>query len=72
MTRPIPEWRRAWRLLSVQAAAVAVAFGLMPPDMQAGILAALGVTPERAPAVLGVVFLVARLVSQTPADIGKS
>ena len=28
----IPNWRRAWRMFSVQVAAVAVAWGAMPPD----------------------------------------
>lgn len=60
----IVDWRRAWRMLSVQAAAIAVTFGLLPPDQQAAILAALGVPAERLPLVLGLLFLAARLLHQ--------
>ena len=61
---PIPEWRRAWKLLSVRVGALAIGFGLMPPDMQAAILAVLGVPAERAPAILGVLFILGRITSQ--------
>lgn len=67
----IVDWRRAWRMLSVQAAAIAVTIGLLPPDQQAAILAALGVPAERLPLVLGLLFLAARLLHQGalhPAD----
>lgn len=60
----IPEARRAWRFLTVQIGALAVIFGLLPPDQQAAILDWLGVAPERVPAVLGAAFIVARLWSQ--------
>lgn len=60
----IVDWRRAWRMLSVQAAAIAVTIGLLPPDQQAAILAAVGVPPERLPLALGLLFLAARLLHQ--------
>lgn len=60
----IVDWRRAWRMLSVQAAAVACTIGLLPPDQQAALLAAVGVPPERLPLVLGLLFLAARLLNQ--------
>jgi hypothetical protein len=60
----IPNWRRSWRMLSVQVAALAVLFGSLPPDQQSAILAWLGLAPERIPAVLGGLFMVTRLVSQ--------
>lgn len=60
----IPNWRRAWRMFSVQVAAVAVAWGAMPPDAQAAVLAAIGIGPERVPAVLGALFLLGRLIDQ--------
>lgn len=63
----IPNWRRAPRMFSVQVASLAVAWGLMPPDMQTAMLAALGVGPERIPAVLGLLFLAGRLVDQPKA-----
>lgn len=62
--RPIPQWRRAWRMLSVQAAALAVGWGLLPADAQAAILDLVGVPANRVPAVLGLMMLLGRLVDQ--------
>jgi hypothetical protein len=60
----IQNWRQAWRMLSVQVAAVAVGWGLLPPDQQAALLAFVGIGPERVPAVLGLLFLAGRLIDQ--------
>jgi hypothetical protein len=60
----IPEWRSAWRMFSVQLASLAVAFGLLPPNAQTAVLAAVGVTPEQLPAALGLLFIATRLLSQ--------
>lgn len=57
-------WRRAWRMLSVQAAALACAVGLLPADQQAALLATIGVPEHRLPLALGLLFLAARLVGQ--------
>ena len=62
--KPIPNWRNAWRMLTVQIATLALGFGLLPPDQQAALLGALGITPERVPAVIAALFLAARLVDQ--------
>ena len=64
----IPNWRRAWRMLSVQAAAVAVTVGLLPPDQQAAVLAAVGIPPERLPLAVGLLFIAARLIGQPAVD----
>lgn len=60
----IPEWKRAWRFLSMRVAAGAVVFGLLPPDQQAAILAAIGIEPGRIPAVIGGLFMAGRLLAQ--------
>lgn len=60
----IPEWRRAPRMLSVQMAALAVAWGVLPVDTQSAILALVGVPEQRVPAVLGLLMLVGRLIDQ--------
>ncbi len=60
----IPNASRAWRMLSVQVAALAVIFGALPVDQQSAILSMLGIGPERIPAVLGLAVIVARLVQQ--------
>ncbi len=65
--RLTPEWRRAWRWLSVQVAAVATVYGLLPIDQQRAILELLHVPAERITAVIGLAFLVARLLAQPAA-----
>lgn len=67
----IPNWRRAWRMLSVQVATVAVAWGAMPVDAQTAVLSALGIGPERVPAVLGALFLLGRLIDQPKTREGE-
>jgi hypothetical protein len=60
----IPNWRNAWRMLTVQISAAAVVFGSLPVEAQGAVLDAVGVSPARVPAVLGVALLVARLIAQ--------
>ena len=62
--RLIPNARAAWQMLSVRAAAVAVAFGALDPVSQAGILSILHIPENRAVGVAGLAFLVARLIGQ--------
>lgn len=69
--KPIPNWRQSWRMLSVQVAAAAVAWGSLPPEMQTAVLTALGVGPERVPAVLGALFLLGRLIDQPKTREGQ-
>ena len=61
---------RAWRLLTVQVAAVAVVWGSLPVDMQTTILAAIGIDAARIPAILGLLFMAARLIKQPGAING--
>ena len=58
---------RAWRLLSVQIAAIAVAWGLMPGPQQSAILDWIGLGQDKVPTVLGVMFLLARVIKQPKA-----
>lgn len=63
----IPNWRRAWRMASVQVAALAIGFGMLPPDLQVAMLSAIGVSQDRIPSVLGAVFLMLRMIDQPKA-----
>ena len=56
--------KQAPKLLSVQLAAVSVALGSIPPEVQASMLDAVGVPASRVPAILGILMLLARLVAQ--------
>jgi hypothetical protein len=60
----IQQWRRAWRLLSVQVAGAAVLFGALPAETQAAVLDMVGLPPSRLPAVLGLLMIVGRLLAQ--------
>ena len=62
--KPIPDWKQSWRLLSVQVAGLAVVFGLLPMDQQTAILEWIGIAPERIPAVIGGLFVLARITKQ--------
>ena len=73
MKRPelIPDWRSAWRYLSVQLSVALTFFGLMPEKQQAAILDMLGAALEmlgvpsyRIVAVVGVIGIVVRLLAQ--------
>lgn len=64
MMKLIPEWRRAWRMLSVQVAGAAVLFGTLPAETQAAMLDLVGLPPSRLPAVLGLLMIVGRLLAQ--------
>ena len=60
----IDDVKSAWRMSSVWAGAAAIAFGSLPPESQAGILAWLHVPASQVPAVLGLVFIFTRLTKQ--------
>ncbi len=67
--KPIPEWRRAWRMASVQVAGAAVLLGALPAEQQAALLAIVGIGPERLPALMGLAVIVARLIDQPRARV---
>lgn len=66
MRRPrlIPQWRRAWRWLSMHVATVAIGWGVLPPDWQVVVLSVAHVPEGRMPLVLGLLMVAARLVDQ--------
>ena len=63
--KPIPEWREAWRYASVQVAAGAAMVGLLAPDQLAALLDWVGIGAERAPLVLGLAFILARVLQRS-------
>lgn len=66
----IPEWRKAWKLASVQVASIAVLWLALPADTQAAILSAAGVRAESLVGIVGALVIVARLIAQ-PGPAGK-
>ncbi len=62
--RLIPQWRRAWRMASVQIAAVIAAWAVLPPDAQAAAVALVGIPADKVPGILAVLLIVARLIDQ--------
>lgn len=60
----IPEWRRAWRMLTVQIGALAVVWVALPAETQASLLRLAGLSEDQLPGLVGVLVILARLVSQ--------
>lgn len=69
--RLIENWRRAWRMASVQLAGVIVAWSSLPPEAQAAAVGVIGVPAERVPGILAVLLIAARLIDQ-PKTRGKA
>ena len=66
----IDNWRAAWRMFTMQIAALALTFGLMSADLQSAVLDAIGVPPSRVPAIIGGLFIVGRLIRQPAVQEG--
>lgn len=64
----IPDARSAWRFASVRLAMFAVVWGLTPAETQAAILGYVGVSPESMPAIIGILFIVARVLTMATPD----
>jgi hypothetical protein len=60
----IPEWRRAWRMLSVQVGALAVLWVALPAETQAAVLRLLGIDAQHLPGLVGVAVILGRLIAQ--------
>lgn len=62
--RLIPNYRRAWRMASVQIAGLIAAWAVLPPEAQAAAVSLIGVPPDKVPGILAVLLIVARLIDQ--------
>ncbi len=63
--RLIPEWRRAWRMLSMIFSALAVAWLALPAEAQATVLRMVpGMTEERLAGLLILLAMVGRVIQQ--------
>lgn len=56
--------RRAPKMISMWVGTGAILFSTLPADQQAAILAVIGLGPQHATAVIGVLFMLARLLPQ--------
>jgi len=62
----IDNWHAAWRYITVQLGALMVTWGLLPLEQQSAILSIIGLPAERVTAVLGLMVIAGRVVSQSP------
>lgn len=62
--RLIPQWKRAWRMFSVQASAVIVAWVALPMEQQTALAWLLGLAPDAVPGILAALAIVGRMVDQ--------
>lgn len=60
----IPQWRRAWRMFSVQVSAVIVAWVALPVEQQEALAGLVGITPDAVPGVLAAIAILGRMVDQ--------
>ena len=60
----IPNWRKAWRMLSVQCASILVVWAATPAETQAAVLSTLGARPDQMTGILAMLIIVGRLVEQ--------
>jgi hypothetical protein len=60
----IPNWRRAWRMFSVQLAAALVVWAATPAETQAAVLQVVGIGPDQLAGVLGILIILGRLIDQ--------
>ena len=60
----IPEWRRAARMFSVQAAAAIVLWVGLPAETQAQVLGLLPLTQDQVTGLLAVLGIIGRLIAQ--------
>ena len=67
----IPNWRRSWRMASVQAAGLSVAFGALPEAVQSSLLDLVGVPASRVPAILGLLVIAGRVIAQPKVGGGQ-
>lgn len=62
--RLIPQWKRAWRMFSVQASAVIVAWVALPAEQQAALAGLVGIGPDAVPGILAALAIIGRMVDQ--------
>jgi hypothetical protein len=62
--RLIPEIRRAWRMFSMQAGGLIVAWSALPAVQQQAVMEFLRLTPNQITAAMGLLVIVGRLVDQ--------
>jgi hypothetical protein len=60
----IPQWRRAWRMFSVQASAVILAWVALPEARQVALAGLVGIAPDDVPGVLAALAILGRVVDQ--------
>ena len=61
----IPNWKKAWRMLSINFAALALAWIAVPPEQQAKVMSLLPwLTPDQVSGVLIAAAMIGRLVAQ--------
>jgi hypothetical protein len=73
----VANWPRAWTWLSVHVSLILIAFPTLPQEWQEAVILAVvqpfGLSSDHLPLILGIVYLVVRLVRQhrDPQDGGR-
>jgi hypothetical protein len=64
----IPNWRKAWRMLTVQIGALAMLWVALPAATQAAVLEALHIDRQHLPGIVGLAVIIGRLIAQPKAQ----
>lgn len=64
----IPNWRKAWRMLTIQIGALALLWVALPAETQAAVLAALHIDKQYLPGIVGLAVIIGRLIAQPKAQ----
>jgi len=60
----IPDWRDAWKWLSMWGAAILVAWSTLPAEQQNAILQLFGINASTLTALMGLAIMVGRVIKQ--------
>lgn len=64
MIKAIPEWRNAWKMLSVQMVSLILVWVGLPDVQQAAILSLLGIKADAMTGILAGLTILGRLIDQ--------
>lgn len=60
----VPQWRRAWRMFSVQLSAVIVAWVALPEAQQMALAGLVGIQADTVPGLLAALAILGRVIDQ--------
>lgn len=60
----VPDWKDAWKWLSVQFSTLMIIWANLPAETQAGILSLFGLNQSKLIGLMGVAIIIGRMIAQ--------